>query len=57
MNRYDNELAKTGPSTIKGIAVEADKLNGGHQLSLTIDDVRGMAEFGLDALERLYHLR
>lgn len=32
---------------IKGIAVEADRLNGGHHLSLTLDDVRGMAEFGL----------
>ncbi len=31
---------------IKGIAVEADKLNGGHHLSLTLDDVRGMTEFG-----------
>lgn len=27
---------------IKGIAIEADKLNGGHHLSLTLDDVRGM---------------
>ncbi len=32
---------------IKGIAVEADRLNGGHHLSLTLDDVRGMTEFGL----------
>lgn len=31
----------------KGIAVEADKLNGGHHLSLTLDDVLGMTEFGL----------
>ena len=47
MNNYDNELAKNSPSMIKGIAVEADKLNGGHHLSLTVDDVHGMTEFGL----------
>ena len=29
---------------IKGIAVEADKLNGGQHLALTLDDVRGMTE-------------
>lgn len=32
---------------LKGIAVEADRLNGGHNLSLTLDDVQGMSEFGL----------
>ena len=32
---------------LKGIAVEADRLNGGHNLSLTLDDVCGMAKFGL----------
>lgn len=47
MNEYDEELLKNSPSMIKGIAVEADKLNGGHHLSLTLDDVRGMTEFGL----------
>ena len=47
MNKYDNELLKNSPSMIKGIAVEADKLNGGHYLSLTLDDVRGMTEFRL----------
>ena len=47
MNKYDEELLKNSPSMIKGIAVEADKLNGGHHLSLTLDDVRGMTEFGL----------
>jgi len=31
----------------KGIAVEVNKLNGGHHLSLTLDDVRGMTGFGL----------
>ena len=31
----------------RGIAVEVDKLNGGHHLSLTLDDVRGMTEIGL----------
>jgi hypothetical protein len=29
---------------IKGIAVEADRLNGGQHFSLTLDDVRGMTE-------------
>ncbi len=47
MNKYDEELLKNSPSMIKGIAVEADKLNGGHYLSLTLDDVRGMTEFRL----------
>ena len=47
MNNYDNELAKNSPSMIKGIAVEADELNGGRHLSLTLYDVRGMTEFGL----------
>ena len=47
MNKYDEELLKNSPSMIKGIAVEADRLNGGHHLSLTLDDVRGMTEFGL----------
>ena len=28
MNKYDNELLKNCPSMIKGIAVEADELNG-----------------------------
>ena len=32
---------------VKGIAVQADRLNGGHNLSLTLDDVCGIAEFGL----------
>lgn len=32
---------------LKGIAVQADRLNGGHNLSLTLNDVCGMAEFGL----------
>ena len=32
---------------LKGIAVQADRLNDGHNLSLTLDDVCGMAEFGL----------
>ena len=32
---------------LKGIAVQADRLNGGHNLSLTLDDVQGITEFGL----------
>jgi hypothetical protein len=47
MNKFDEELLKNSPSMIKGIAVKADQLNGNHHLSLTLDDVRGMAEFGL----------
>ena len=47
MNKFDEELLKNSLSMIKGIAVEADRLNGGHHLSFTLDDVRGMTEFGL----------
>jgi hypothetical protein len=32
---------------INGIAVQAERLNGGHHLSLTLDDVQGMSKFGL----------
>lgn len=32
---------------LKGIAVQADRLNGRHNLSLTLDDVCGITEFGL----------
>lgn len=48
MNKNDMELLKNSPSMLKGIAVEADRLNGGHNLSLTLDDVCGMAEFEQD---------
>ncbi|MCR4849570.1 MAG: hypothetical protein K5920_12070 [Bacteroidales bacterium] len=47
MNKYDEELLKNSPSMIKGIAVEADRLNGDRHLMFTLDDVRGMTEFGL----------
>ena len=47
MNKYDEELLNNSLSMAMGIAVEADRLNGGHHLSLTLDDVRGMTEFGL----------
>lgn len=47
MKEYDVELLKTSLSMAKGITFEADKLNGGHQLSITMDDARGMTEFGL----------
>ena len=47
MNKNDMELQKNSPSMLKGIAVEADRLNGGHNLSLTLDDVCGITEFGL----------
>lgn len=43
MNKNDMELLKNSPSMLKGIAVEADRLNGGHNLSLTLDDVCGIA--------------
>lgn len=47
MNKYDEELLKNSRIMIKGIAVEVDRLNSGHHLSHTLDDVRGMTEFGL----------
>lgn len=47
MNKNDMELLKNSPSMLKGIAVEADRLNDGHNLSLTLDDVCGITEFGL----------
>lgn len=40
----DYEFMKNSLSKAKGIAIELDKLNGGHHLSLTLDDVRGMTE-------------
>ncbi len=47
MNENDKELMKTVPSMIKGVAVQADRVNGGHNLSLSVKDACGMAEFGL----------
>jgi len=47
MNKNDMELLKNSPSMLEGITVQADRLNGGHNLSLTLDDVCGMTEFGL----------
>lgn len=41
------ELLKNSPSMLKGIAVQAERLNGRHNLSLTLDDVHGITEFGL----------
>jgi hypothetical protein len=38
MNKHDKEMLKNSPSMIRGIAVEVDKLNGGHHLSLTLDE-------------------
>lgn len=48
MNKNDMELLKNSPSMLKGIAVEADRLNDGHNLSLTLDDVQGITEFEQD---------
>lgn len=47
MNENDKELLKTTPSMFKGIAVQVDQVNSGHNLSLSAKDVCGMAEFGL----------
>jgi hypothetical protein len=47
MNDYDKELLKTCPSMFNGIAVQVDRVNGGHNISLSVKDVCGMAEFGL----------
>lgn len=48
MNKNDMELLKNSPSMLKGIAVQADRLNVGHNWSLTLDDVCGMVEFEQD---------
>ena len=47
MNANDKQLLKNSPSMIKGIAAQVEKLNGKHDLSLSLKDACGMAEFGL----------
>ena len=47
MNEYDKELLKNSSSMIKGIAVQASQLKGNHNVSITLKDACGMAEFGL----------
>lgn len=48
MNENDMNLLKNCPSMLNGITIQSDRLNGGHNLSLTLDDVCGMAEFEQD---------
>lgn len=47
MNEYDKELMKNAPSVIKGIAVQAEHLNGNRNMSLSLNDYLGMTCFGL----------
>ena len=47
MNEYDKELLKNSPSMIKGIAVQIEKLNGKHTMSLSLNDTIDMVSFGL----------
>lgn len=47
MNNYDKELLKTTPSMIKGIALQTAQLKGNQNVSLSLDDVCGMVNFGL----------
>ena len=47
MNENDKELMKTAPSMLKGIAIQAARLNGNQNASLSFDDVCKMANFSL----------
>ena len=47
MNEYDKQLLKNSPSMIKGIAVQAEHLNGKNNSSLSLKDACGIAEFEL----------
>ena len=47
MNSYDKELIKNSPSMLKGIAVQAAQLNGNTNTSMSLNDVCGMARFGM----------
>ena len=47
MNNNDKELLKNTPSIIKGIAVQAEHLNGKNNLSFSLKDACGVVEFGL----------
>lgn len=49
-------ISKNSPSMIKGIAVETDRLNGRHHLSLTLNDVRGMTEKNYENLAGIKRL-
>ena len=47
MNENDKELMKTAPSMLKGIAIQAARLNGNQNASLSFDDVCKMVNFSL----------
>ncbi len=47
MNTNDKQLLRNTPSMVKGIAVQVELLNGRNNLSLSLKDVCGMAEFAL----------
>ena len=47
MNANDKQLLINTPSIVKGIAVQIEHLNNRNNLSLSLKDVCGMAEFGL----------
>lgn len=46
MNNYDKQLLKTAPTMIKGIAIQSAHLNGKKNMSLSLEDVYSMVEFG-----------
>ena len=47
MNTNDKQILRNIPSMVKGIAVQVELLNGRNNLSLSLTDVCGMAEFAL----------
>ena len=47
MNNNDKELLKNTPSILKGIAIQAEHLNGKNNLSFSLKDACGIAGFGL----------
>lgn len=47
MDANDKQLLKNTPSMIKVIAVQVEHLNNRNNLSLSLNDVCGMAEFAL----------
>ena len=46
MNDNDKQLLKSTPSMLKGIAVQKAQLNGNQNISVSLKDICGMAEFG-----------
>lgn len=47
MDANDKQLLKNTPNIVKGIAIQIEHLNNRNNLSLSLKDVCGMAEFGL----------